>query len=449
MDSPRYEPPEAPVSRPEPGGLWEKLDVAVVAANGQLAQEAVPSEPSRWSRWKWRIVNIAAAVLWVYAGCKVFVIDIDRYLVDRLWPQGGWIVTYRFFILLAIASFFALALRRLVFFAWIVYFALFPLIVIAWWIPLFIYKRQSWIVLLAVINGVTTLVQDFRYTLVSKSLALIAIAVIVVSPLKALSATAGAGLIVLLAIAYVRTLGTVLRPSRFVTSQQTAIDRIMGSSWLTQLWSLSDDLRDPRIVRFDSGQTTKFTTAVSWGVVFHRALYFWAFQLDTYRKGATPYVFNLLTYVWLFLQTVVAFAFANYALYAADPGAFTFTVQPQIFDFFHYTINVMLGSSVSSLEAHSRLALALGDAVRLSGPLVLITVFATFMLSLRQTRQDEQMKESIRRIKARGRQFEAEFQDHYEISIPEAIERLRRLPGALLGFIAWFSRRIPPDFEEA
>jgi hypothetical protein len=394
-----------------------------------------------------RLPELIATALWVYAIFKVFVFDLDQYAFQRIWPAGGWIVTYRFFVLLALASAWALILKRWAIFFWMAYFALFPLILVVWWIPRAVYKSRSWAVVMAILNVITTLVQDFNYSLVTKSTALIAIAVIIVGPNRSLTLIAGALLLGLLLVTYVRTIAIVLRPSRFVTGQQRAIDKIVGSQVMTGLWSLSEDLKDPKIVKFDSGQMTKFTTAVTMGVLVHRALLFWAAQLDSYRKGSAPQVFNLLSYLWLFVQSVIAFALINYALYRGDPSAFVYTTRPQLFDFFHYAINLILNSSVTSPQASSQVAVALGDLVRLSGPVVLVTILATFVLSTKQSRQDEQMKDSIRRIKDRSRQFEAEFESQYEVSIAEAIDRLKQVPGALVGIAAWLSRQIPAGFE--
>jgi hypothetical protein len=434
-----------------PKSVWDKLNTAVSAA-GSGTQQSRPRAPSsradRWSPWKWRAVNAAATVAWIYAVCKILIFDIDQYAFQWLWPQGGWIVTYRFFILLTVASVLAIVLRRLSFFAWLIYFAFFPMIVVIWWLPRFIYKRRSWVALLAVVNVVTTFIQDFRYSLVTKSAALISIAVIVVSPIRALTVLAGAVLLFLLMVTYVRTVSIVLRPSRFLSGQQSAIDKIVASDGVTKLWVLSDELKDPQIVRFDADQMSRFTVAVSWGVVVHRALYFWAYQLESYRKGAAPYMFGLLSYLWLFVQTVVAFAFVNFALFRVDPTTFTFTTAPGLFEFFHYAVNIVLNGSIVGLEPRSQLAVALGDIGRLTGPVLLLTVIATFALSFKQSRQDAQMQESIARIKARGRQFDAEFQNQYEVTVTEAVNRLRKLPGAVLGFAAWFSRQIPPGFEE-
>jgi hypothetical protein len=338
-------------------------------------------------------------------------------------------------------------LGRLRFFAWAVYFAFFPVIVVIWYLPRFIYRRQSWILLLAVMNAVTTFVRDFRYTLVTKAGAILAIATIVLSPFRPLDSLAAGALLLILAVTYGRTIGLVLRPSRFVADQQAFIDSLVRAPSVTQLWTLSGELRDPALTRFDSGQQSRFMTSVSYGVIFHRALYFWAYQLESYRKGSAPYLFSVLSYFWLFLQTLIGFAFINYALYRADPLAFSYRTAPQLFDFFHYTLNLMLVSSIDYLTAQSHLAIALADLVRFSGPVLLVTVVATFVLILRQSRQDEQMKEAIARIKTQGEEFEVKFQEQYEASVAEAIERLLLVPGSLVRIAAWFSRQIPPDFK--
>jgi hypothetical protein len=434
-------------------GIWERVDPGAITPAPAVAQAGTTAASSaaastRWTRWEWRIANALATVVWLYAICKVFIVDIDLLLLQRIWPAGSWLVTYRFFILLAIASALALVFRKWVFFAWAAYFALFPIIVVVWWLPRAIYKSRSWVVLLAVLHVLTTFIQDFRYSLITKSAALIAIALILVNPNRSLTIVCGAAVLVLLLTTYARTVAIVLQPSRFVAGQQRAIDKFVGSKALTDAWALSEELKDPGIDKFDESQLTKFTTAIGTGVVAHRALYFWAYQLDSYRKGSMPNIFNLLSYLWLFIQTVIGFAFLNLAVYDFDHNAFSYRNTPQLFDFFHYTINLILPGSVGGLEAKSQLAIALADLARFSGLLFLVTILATFVLSLKQSRQDDQMKESIARIKARGRQFESEFENQYEVSIAEAIDRLRELPGIFVRIAAWLSRQIPQDFEQ-
>jgi hypothetical protein len=432
-------------------GIWARVDPAAIAEATVATQTSTPVSPptasGRWRRWKWRIANALATVAWFYAICKVFIFDIDQFFLHRIWPEGGWIVTYRFFILLAIASVAALVFRKWIFFLWAGYFVLFPLIVVAGWLPRAIYKSRSWVVVLAVLNIVTTLIQDFRYSLVTKSAALIAIALILINPIQSLTLVSGVALLALLITTYVRTVALVLRPSRFIAGQQQAIDWVVGSEALKNIWALKAELKDPTIVKFDADQLNRFATSVSAGAVVHRAVYFWAYQLDTYRRGSVPYLFNLLSYLWLFIQTVIAFAFVSLALYDFDPNAYVHHGSPRLFDFFHYTVNLVLGGSIRELEAQTQVAIALADMMRLSGLFVLVTVLATFVLSLKQSRQDDQMRESIAQIKARGRQFESEFAEQYEVSIAEAIERLRQAPGAFIRVASWLSRQIPNDFE--
>jgi hypothetical protein len=432
------------------GGLWDRVDTSVGltrATESSASTQQAPVRSNPWDRWRWWIVNAVASAFWLYAVCKVFIFDIDQALIQRILPQGGWLVTYRFLVLLAFASLAALVLQKWEFFFWLLYFAFFPLITLLWWIPRAIYKSRSWVALLAVTNIVTTFVTDFSYTLITKTAALIAIGLILLNISRSVELVAAITLFALLLITYVRTVALVMRPSRFVTGQQRVIDWIVGSDAIKVVWGLSDDLKAKGIVKFDSAQLTKFANAVVVAGAVHRAVLFWAYQLDSYRKGAAPYFFNLLSYLWLFVQTIVAYAFINLALYRADPHSYDYRVAPSLFEFVHYTINVILGGSITELEAHSQLAVALADTMRVSGFLVLITIIATLVLSQRQSRQDDQMKETISRIKARARQFDTEFQGQYEVPIDVAIERLRQAPGAFLRVVDWLSRQIPNDFQ--
>jgi hypothetical protein len=428
--------------------VWDKLDIAVASA-GPLQAAGTAGDTTRrfWRRWAWVVINAWATALWLYAVCKVFVFDIDSYLVQRLFPQGGWVVTYRFLILIALVAWWGLILGRGRFVVWALYFLFFPLIVVGWYFPRFIYRRQSWIALLAVVNVITSLIRDFRYSLVTKVGAILAIAIILRSSSDPLTLFAGAVLLVILVVTYLRTLSLTFRASRFIADQETFITRLIDSPSIVDLWTLKAELKSPQVTKFDSTQQTTFMTAVGWGVICNRALYFWAYQLESYRKGSAPYLFALLSYFWLFSQTLVVFAFANYALFRADPTAFTYAAQPQPFDFVHYAFNQMLLGSIDYLAPKSAVALILSDLARFFGPVLFITVLGTFVLTLRQTRQDDQMKDAIERIKSRGHALEKDFESQYDASVAEAIDRLKQAPGYLVRIGAWLSRQIPADFS--
>jgi len=82
-----------------------------------------------------------------------------------------------------------------------------------------------------------------------------------------------------------------------------------------------------------------------------------------------------------------------------------------------------------------------------TGLLVVITFLATVLFSVRSTKQDDALRESVAVFRRRAREFDRRFADQYELTVAEAIERLKELRPAALGVVAYFSSRIPSDFE--
>jgi hypothetical protein len=184
------------------------------------------------------------------------------------------------------------------------------------------------------------------------------------------------------------------------------------------------------------------------GVILNRVVYWWAYHLDLYRRSPAPFVFNALTYLWIFFESVLAYALVNAAVFKIDPGSFRSVSAPGAFDFIHYAIGTLLLGAGDRLLPLSPAALAVSDAAHVTGILVLVTFFATLIFSVRRTRQDEALRASVETFRRRGREFEARFKGSYEITISEATERLKELGSAFLGVIAFFSTRIPPGFEK-
>ena len=87
-----------------------------------------------------RLRKIVAACFWVYVVCKLFIFDIDIYLIQHTDPSLLWIARYKFFILIAIISTLLLTTRSVRLLGWILYILFFPLVLIIWEIPVFVFQ---------------------------------------------------------------------------------------------------------------------------------------------------------------------------------------------------------------------------------------------------------------------------------------------------------------------
>ena len=391
--------------------------------------------------------DVLGTVLWSYAVIKLFLFDVDVYIVDRLLPQAHWVVNFRFVFLLVILAVWAWKTPRPRFLGRIAYLTFFPLVVVFWKVPRLVYQRRGWVAAFAALDLLTNLARDYRFVLsVSAAVSVAGIVILVGAP-SWLYYLVAVILVVLLVVLYARALWRALSPSRFINSQVVLLDKFVDTDLFPTLWAVKDELRGAQVSKFNKAQLNEFTQTMGMGVLVHRLMYWWAFQLDSYRRSPAPFLMSAATFTRLFIQAVAAFALINFALFRADPHAFKYTQAPGVFDFIHYAINVLVAGSVDYLTPTGGLALGAADLAHLTGLLVLITFFATVLLSIRSTRQDEALRHCVGMFRRRGRDFDQRFAQQYEVSVEEAMNRLRELRYGMLGVILFFSSRVPAEFE--
>jgi hypothetical protein len=434
------------------GSLWSKIDAAVLsqsAASSVDGEEPAPLVASgqKGNRWRFRILDGIASFVWLYAIIKLFVFDFDVYLVHQYLPGTQWILDLKFVFLVVVLAARAAVVRRWWFLGELAYLGFFPLIVMFWKIPRLLYKRRRAVVAFAVLDILTNLVRDYRFTLITSAVAMLAAVAIFASSSTWLLLPAAGLWGVLLFIFFCRAIWRSLNPSRFIGGQVVLLDRAVESKAFSKLWWVNDELRNPEIAKFNSAQLTQFTSSMAMGVLVHRVMYWWAYQLDSYRRSPAPFLVNVLSYLRLFLVAVLAYALINFAIFRADPQAFRYAVTPSLFPFIHYAINVLIAGSADSLSAQSPLAVIAADLAHLTGILFFLTLLATILFSIRSTKQDEALRETVSVFRRRAREFDEKFTQQYEIGVADALNRLSELGNGLVSVIVFFSSRVPADFE--
>src|SRR5207253_8392293 len=167
----------------------------------------------------------------------------------------------------------------------------------------------------------TNVVRDYRFALASAALALTSAAVILAGKSSSwLIETAGGITALLLVLLIGRAFWRSVNPSRFIRSQATLLDKLVNSAIFSALWRIPDDLKSPAVSKFTPTQQSQFMTNIVMGVLGHRVIYWWADQLDSYRRSPAPFVLNFLTYFRVFIAAVIGFAFINLAIFRTDPS---------------------------------------------------------------------------------------------------------------------------------
>jgi hypothetical protein len=436
------------MSDPNPSSIWSKVNFDLVATPAaaetpRVSQARTLDEFRHFWRWRRPLLDVVASALWLYALLKVFVADLDSVTI-------GSAVQYRFFFFLALTVAVALLLRKpLAILGGFLYVFGYPAVLLCWKLPKLLGKARSPVAFLAAANALTLLLGNVKWSVLAFGLAAFCTLTIVASHWTPLLVLAAAVLICLLVRTSYRTIRLSLAPSTFLTAQQKVIRAIVDSNGMHQLTSPAAELRSAEILTFSAEQQTTFASHLANGVIAHRILNYWAYQLERYRRSPASLIFNALSYLWLVGRIVLGLALLNLALFHAEPTAFTFPAEPNVLVFVRYVIAALYGGEISALHAQGTLANALSIVTFFAGLLVIGSLFVSSALAFRAARDESAIRETVVEIKREGARLEQSLRANYDVSVSEAVERLERLKYVFMGVITFLSTRIPEGFEDS
>jgi hypothetical protein len=322
-----------------------------------------------WNRLgKW-IREISAIGLWVYAGLKLFVADIDVYVIQSIAPKAQWLLNWRPLILAGVLALLWLVAGHKGFFGWFAYVVGYPFVVLCYHLPRRLWSK--WPLLVVFAPAIYTFVRSARLTLLLYVAAVTAASVIAFQTAPTYLVPA----MVVLALFLVVRLYRACRESQ-------------ASSVFASLTSLARDLRDQ--IEGGSFDQTSSASPAAPKVAATRA------ELDEYKTLPPLYLFHcaadyisrkvdetaksrkynrLLMLAWLHVVAValITYSLEYWALFRMAPESFRDTVGAGFLQFLIYTLTVLVNSSVSPIKAVSQPALLIASSELLCAILIFFT----------------------------------------------------------------------------
>jgi hypothetical protein len=428
--------------------LWSKVDLSVRESSTQENSDeseriSFRSASNPWTKRKVVLLDAIGLLVWSYIVVKLFVFDVDNYLVARFTPSIAPLLGYRFLFVGGIAILlilFSKGRRRKY-----LYVGIFPLVVLFWKLPKWFYKAQNWVAVIAFLNLVATAIRHLKFNVVTRFFGILSLVFVATSHNFALLALSAVYLGVYFALLMVRTVWFSIKPSHFLKSQQALISKISNGTFITHMTTVGEELRDATLEKFSASQLNTFQTNLGMALLYNRAIYYWAYQLERYRTSAAALILSSVAYIGLYLQGILAFSAINWAILKIDPEAFSFSGPQTFLQVMYYSLFHGAGSSLTPI---STAAVAVKIATNIVGPLFVTALIAQFLISRRQVEQETATQEAVSKIKAAGAELEANFRLEYEVSIEEAIVRLRDLgENFFVTAIMTISSKLPAGYD--
>jgi hypothetical protein len=431
--------------------IWDLLERSGASNKPQAvetkakAPEEIEKDKKTWRR-KRRLLDVMSVLLWTYAVFVLFGFDPIIWALQNLSPNNLWLANYRFVIVFIIAPTVAAFFWKWETLLGVVYILFFPLICTFWKIPRFFYNRKSWILTFSGVNVLLMLLRNLKYNLLSKSLGVLCVLIILAAQQPVLVGSAAVGLFIVFAWGVLTTLRRSTEQNWFLENQKRAIDKITKAKFVKNMTQMNEVLEQKELKELDATQATSISTAISASIFINKGLYFWAYQLQRYRKARLSIFFNCAGYAWLLLGSMLTFGLLNLALWKIDPSQYAFVYSQSKIIIFSYGASTLLLNEGSGVVPVGGVANILKLVAAFYGLVFLLAFFASSYFTWRNDRDDRALKETIEHLRKRALEQDEDLKRQVNVGADEALKRLQTLGKGFASWLIYISAAIPKDF---
>src|SRR5438105_350863 len=366
----------------------------------------------------WDSLDLIAILFWLYAIVKIFVFDVDVYLVSLASPEFVWLLNYKFLILLGLILVAMLVTRSRALGLAVLYVALYPLVILFWKLPRFVWKQQSWLFAFAILNAAIGLIRSFKRDFISGALFLISAVLILSSGNQYVLYGSSLVVFALVVFAYALAFARGFRPSAVFQTYTKVFPLIKKGPFL----KVDESVRNLPVEMMTAKELELRNAGLQNVVLYNRACLLISKKLRDYQRSGANVASYVLSLVVLLLFTVMSFALINYALYKVSPAFYQFTYSKEaFFAFVYYSAGSMFyaANGLVPVEPLSQFV----QLIQFLCALLVLVIFVTVIYSLRNERYSAQLEEVIHSMAKEGRAAEARLLSEFNLdSIDGAID---------------------------
>lgn len=386
----------------------------------------------------WLCLDAVAIFFWAYALIKLFVFDIDVYLLGLVAPHWGWVLNYKFPILLGLIAIAMLATKSLVLGLSTLYVVFFPLVILIWKIPKFVLQQKSWLLAFSIVNGTIAFFYSFRRDFILATFFLISTILIITTSNFFVLGGAASVLIAISVFAYFMAFRKALKPSAIFQVYTKLFTSVR--SWKSL--QLDESLRDLPATKFTEKQIELRTSSLENIVLFNRACLFVSKKLRNYQRSGMNVISYVFGLVFLLVITVVNFGFVNYAIFKVDPHLYQFTYShSSLFAFIYYSAGSMFYAANGLVPVG-----LVSQAVQLLQffcGVLLIVILITVIVTLRNEKYSFELEQVIATVEKEGRAAEDVLRSDYNYdSIDAAIGALEKAKTNMVAVIVYLTNNL-------
>lgn len=426
--------------------IWDRLQVDNLAPllNKTEKEKEKEKENKKRNRYLGIIGTVLGSVFWLYFIIQSFFYNLDNLISTKI-PSIDFLVDYKFFVFLGLATLCAITIKR--YYLVYLYILFFPLILFLWKIPLLIYRFKSWLLVLTIIETITSLFYKFKTRLIVITASLFSFLVIFVSSSKPLLLLAVLALSLVSLFTLARTVYLSYKTSIFFSFQSKLIGKFRKSGIAQSMITVDSKVKKSKTKKLTKEQSTAILSNIQMSLLFNRSIYFWAYQLEKYKQSRIGFILSGVSYVWLYIKLGILLGFINYALYKIEPTNFIIHNTDSFINFLYYSFNSMFFNEIGGILANSDTTIVIRIVSGITGILLIGVLALNFVYVAKQTKNDDELTRAIKDIKDEGKELEKHIKSEFQVTTAEAIEKLAELKAGMLTLILKITSQLPDDFK--
>lgn len=432
----------------EPTG--PKPEVAKTAnAETEKSKRSEHSSPrGRLQRKIW-VLDIVAVAAWSFVFTKLFVADVDRYLLGAVAPELLWLLDYRVVLALLLLSMVLLLFKARHVAGAIAYISAYPIVVLFWKVPLFVVKRwrvarRASSFAVALLNSALAWTARAKWIMLAISIYTVSALVIALLDSPVAIYTAAAAMLATLGWSLAVSVIDMFRSSRLIDLQRRSITWILDKDVLDRL--LVPKHPDRVAIRdWTLADAKAYRDSAGYAVLAHRLLELWAYAIDEYRRGPALVLQNVAAIVFMLIQIVVVFSFINGGIYVASSEQYDASVQPGWWTWLYYSASALTFGEIDAIAPTGVIATIAKLMNGWIGGIGVLTIVVTFVISIRRKRTEYAVDRSVKMLAGKAKSIEEMSRLEYKMGIDELAGYLTQVAWGLNLLSEWLFEKIPME----
>lgn len=387
------------------------------------------------------IYHILGLTIWLFILTKLFIFDIDTYLLNSYAPGVSWLISYKLILFLSLIIVSWLLLGNSEFGKAFSFILFYPVILLFWSIPFSLIKRRRWFLVFTYLSGFISTITNFKKNLILVALFLISSAFILNSNNEFASYTSAVVLLLISFFILIRKVYFAFTPSSiFAINTKTIVsfleknnlgEKLLENNSNEGAESKSELIENTEITKIEKSDEIpyKFSTLI----LTNRVLTFLSRKLRRFKESRVYIVFFIISLLFTFAVSVVLFGLINYGIYKLNPASFAISGQSSYFLFLYYSFNALIMNSISAIEPKSFLAMLINMTQIVYG-IVLIIILIGIIVSVNTDKYRNDIDEVIGAFDSQSEDVAQVLELNFKITLQQAIKELIRLKHYLIYF---------------